>query len=50
MHGVIYFLQDAVDKTLVFSLSSVRVVREHLTAGSVPTPLPHPTAVIATLS
>lgn len=52
MNGVIYFLQDAVDKTSVFSLSSFRVLREHLTAGSVPTsPLPlHRAEVIAAFS
>ena len=40
MNGVIYFLQDAVDKISVFSLSSLRVLREYLTGGSVPTPPP----------
>jgi hypothetical protein len=50
MNGVIYFLQDAEDKTSVFSLSSFRVLREHLTPGSLPPPLPHAAEVILTLS
>jgi hypothetical protein len=40
MNGVIYFLQYVLDKTSVFSFSSFRVLREHLTAGSVPTVVP----------